>query len=165
MKKYEIYNLLEVINNLLNTKEGQLKVKALYSLIKNKKILEEERNLLEEMFDPKKVEGFQLFEKKRQKIIEDFKKEKQSIVKQFDSLNEQEKMKINNQLNLQVNDLQKDKDLKSFFEKIKLQDLKRNQLLNQDYDIKNLHLINIQEIGNLELKPKEMESLINLIND
>lgn len=165
MKKYEIYNLLQVIDNLLKTKESQLKVKALYSLIKNKKILQEEKNLLEEMFDPKKIDNYQLFEKKRQEIVNNFRNQNQNILKDFDKLSNQEKNKINNQLNLKINDLQKDKELKEFFKNIKQQDIKRNQLLNQEYEVNNLHLINIQQIEDLQVTPIEMESLINLIKE
>ena len=73
MKKHQIYLCKETINEILMQQKNTMEAGLVYVLIKNLKLLQNEINTYQQMFNVKQIEDYNLFIQKRQNIISKYK--------------------------------------------------------------------------------------------
>jgi hypothetical protein len=138
IKRAELYKILSGLNELSNAKG----VKFAYAVLKNKKAIEKELEILEELKKPSEKE--QEFEKKREGLCIKYAKkdengnakikDNQYIIEDNDKLQEDFKKLVEDNKNLEQEKVKKQKELNSLLEEevdIDLYKIKQDNLPNE----------------------------------
>ena len=156
-----MYALQNVISNILNSKKEEVSTGLLYSLIKNKKKLEQQISLIQdEMFNIKNITDYTLFETKKSQIIQKYRDAHKDQLNQ--SIQQQRLRQHQINIDVLISELLLEQQLKAFSKQFKEMSQKKREFLSQDLMI-NFYTIKLDDIKELKLKPQQVQLLFDLI--
>ena len=141
MKKYQLYQIKEILKNIVDKPfQTSLSKKFLLSCIKNLKIIQNQIEDYQKLFDLNKIQGYAQYTIRQKELTEKFiQQHKQQIDKQ------QNLEQLQAQLKLQISKLRQSQYL-PLFQKIMQLQKQRIALLNQNYDYASMCKINFQDL-------------------
>lgn len=165
MQRYQLQDLVLVLKDVVfdNQKSSKLNGKALYTLIKNYKILQPQVQTYDSMFKIQQVQGFKEFDQKRDQIINKYKEENYQQLS--NQLSQQQTIKHNSNINNLILQLRVQESMQEFFNKFDELTNKKLDFLNEDVDMQQLGIkkIEVDDIQSLKLNGNQMMILMELI--
>ena len=134
MKRSQLYVYKKLLQQLIiNAKTMKLNPQFLFTALKNKKIVEQQVQLIDKQFDPKQIEGYQSYLSDQKAIVDQF------IQQNRKKLSNGPTKQLQYQVNLKIEQNRTRKQYQKLFEQLKKLTQQKNSFIQKQYqDINKL---------------------------